>query len=189
MVRFSPGRSVSRRVADAASRSARAASHSADAARESARVASQERRDGLEREINITAHRVIQTAGRVKQGAVEVVAAYQNLHVAAGQGANPQNVQPVQVRAEARVQAANEKAAAAQTILDAGPEQFRKLDTELAADLRELDKHLVQLEGLREELSDEMVSVKDKIRTIQDRETAMRAAQMVNSGRAPPFTR
>jgi hypothetical protein len=120
----------------------------------------------LEREVNVTAHRVIQTANRVKELAVSLIVAYRDMWVTAGQGANPVMMTPVQHRADKRCEFAKEKTDGAQAVLDT--DSTEKPDEALAAELRRLDESLVQLEATKEEIVAEHEGVKDNIRTTRE---------------------
>ena len=146
---------VARQAADAAGRAA-------DAANQSAQLSARERREALERETNLAAHRVTQTASIVKELAVGLLPTYQESFGAAGrQGVDPRT-EPVRIQAEKRVEFAKEQSDAAQGLLDA--EFARKSEDELVRELRRLDASLVRLEAIKEEIAVERATVEGKIR-------------------------
>jgi hypothetical protein len=175
---------AAKQTATAAEASAAAAKKSADAATVSAEHATRQWRGALEREANVLAHRVSVTATRVKQLTVSVITAHRQLLIFAGRTSTEQELAPIKATAEERTKRADEIAAEALNLV--GADLQTVTDTELAARLRRLDEHLVQLEAAKEVTSAELERTERDTISLRE-QRAQQAAQIAAAGgRVPP---
>jgi hypothetical protein len=156
---------VAEKAAGAAGRSADAAVRSSDSAGASAQLASRQKREMLQRETNIVAHRVAIVANRV--GELAVLTNGLGNQLFRDYGASPEKQKVDEMLARRQQAADNATAVLASSLVD-------KPDESLAGDLRQLDEHLVKLEGFKEELSEEIA---DRRRAVRENTETMRRMQ------------
>jgi hypothetical protein len=150
---------VAEMAAGAAGRSADAAVRSSNSANASAQLASRQKREMLERETGIVAHRVAIAANRV--GALVTLTSNLFNQIFRGYDESPEKKRHDEILAHR--EAAADSAAG---VLAASASQ--KSDDSLAAELRQLDEHLVRLEGFKEELLDDISNQRRIIRENQE---------------------
>jgi hypothetical protein len=154
---------VGEKSAEAAGRSADAAVRSSDAASASAQLAARQQREILERETNIVAHRVAMLAARVR----ELVTLQINLshQVFRDFDSTPEKQKLDNISGQVQ-QATDDASAVLTSSVPAKPAEA------LAASLRQLDRHMVQLDAFKEQVSDDIVDLRRVISGNQ--ETARR---------------
>ena len=149
-------------------------------------------RAAMMREVSRTAHKVMTEATRVDQMAVLIPTARTQLHVLLGQGGLPPQLK------EATDKTLTERRAALSNMVDkagfvvpAEPNAVSPLlalsDSELTARLWELDKLQVQLEAMRDAITEELGRYETESATLRQQRTAMQAASL--AGRLPLKTK
>jgi len=141
---------IAQQSADSASRSANASTRSADAAKEAADLGARQRREELEREANHAAFKVIATAARVQQVAERVPPAMVQLLALSGLGAGSPQTEQSQRKLTLRQQRTMEIAGEATALNEAM--RRNPADSVLTAGLRNMDKQLVHLDLMREDV-------------------------------------
>jgi hypothetical protein len=150
---------VAEKAANAASRSADASVRSSDAANAAAQLAARQRREMLERETNIVAHRVATAAHRVEELVTLRIDLSHQIFMNFDSSPEKQNLDKIMARKQ-------EAADGADGVLTSN--FGAKSDEGLAGELRRLDQHLVTLEALKEQLSDEILDLRRIIRENQE---------------------
>lgn len=168
---------VSTQAANAASTSADAAGRSAVAAKESVEVTNRQERAGIQRELNRAAHKVMGTATRLDQLAQAVPAARIQLHVLAGQGGMPPQIkEETEKTLQDRRTRMREISAVANDITMSDLASMS--DQLLTSKLWRLDEYQMQLDVMREAITDELTRYENESLTRRQQQTAMRAAAL-----------
>lgn len=168
---------VSERAAEAASTSAAAAERSANVANEFMAVSRRQERAAGERELNRAAHRVRATATRLEQLASAVIPARTSLHILIGQGGLPPQLKEESERtlADRRARVQEMSAVALDIIVD---DITSISDSLLTSKTWRLDEYQVQLEVMRESITEELTRYENESLTRRQQATAMRAAAL-----------
>jgi hypothetical protein len=179
---------VAGQAASAAQASANAADRSANSINESVDVTKRQERAAAEREVNRAAHKVMATAKRLEQLARDVAVARTQLSVLAGQGGLPPTLQPEFTRTlEERVGAIAKMSAVAGALVEKGPTGVS--DSDLTASLWRLDEHQVQLDAMRETITDELNRYEGESLTLRQQRTALQAATLAGKMSIPLKTK
>jgi hypothetical protein len=150
---------VGEKAANAAGLSAEAAVRSSEAANASAQLAARQKREMLERETNITAHRVATLVARVQELVTTRIDLSNQIYRDFSSMPEKQKLDQVSTRTQ---QASDYASAVLTSNHDA------KQDESLAAELRQLDQHVVQLDAFKEQLADEILDLRRVIQENQD---------------------
>lgn len=177
---------VSQSAAAAATISADAADRSANAASESVNVTKRQERAALEREVNRAAHKVIATATRLEQLALQVPVAREHLHVLCGQGGMPEQVKKqTEETLRERRKRMQEISSYAHSIASSSLAVL--LENELTERLWRVDEHEVQLDVIRESITAELNGYETESMTRRQQQTLMHAGML--AGRPPPSSK
>ena len=169
---------VSERAAEAARLSADAASRSADPANNTAALATRQRREELERDTNRAAHPVTATAARIDELAGSVPGRRAQLLMLSGRSVTSAEAESARRKMELRQQRTAELITIASQVL--GSQLDKPSDAELAADIRRMDAHLVQLQLMKEDVTGELQGIEEESR-IRRQENASREAAIIAS--------
>jgi len=174
------GRDMLRSV-EAAEASAAAAGKSATAAADAVEAAARQRRDDLERAVNVAAHRVITTAARVNELAKEIPASAKALFALAGHHDVVAKAAPYERDMKLRQEAATEAVTAGSILL--GTLERKPSDAELTGGLRDMDRRLVAVEMMKEDITRKLESLNSQIEFHREQNAARTAKSAVF---APP---
>jgi hypothetical protein len=157
-----------------------AAWRSAEIAKEATRQGARQQRDGLMRETNLAANRVVVRGNRVIQLAAALPVAYQQLMALSGRtlAAADNVVQAKSAQQRARAQQACD---AAKAVLDSP--LAKESDAELADALTLMDGYLVELDGTKEALSAELDGYAEDGRIRRETDAKLRAAVIAGQPR------
>jgi hypothetical protein len=165
----------------AAETSAAAAGKSAAAAADAVEAAARQRREDLEREVHSVAHTVIATAASVSELAKEAPMAARTLFGLAGRSPLAALAAPYDRVMQMRQEAANEASTAAGILLatlDGKPP-----DGELTAGLRDMDRRLVVVELMKEDVTRQTENLNSQIASQREQNENRRQRA---SGKFPP---
>lgn len=166
---------VSAQAAEAARKSADASDRSAISATESVDVTKRLERAAVEREVNRAAHKVMFTAKRLEDLAKGVPVARTELHILAGQKGLPPEVQTETAKT------LEDRQVILGTMWNAAFATMEKRltnlsDKDLTGRLWRLDSHQVQLDLMREVITDELKRWEGESLMLRQQRTAMQAA-------------
>lgn len=167
------GKDMQRSV-EAAEASAAAASKSASAAADAVEAAARQRREDLERAVNSAAHRVMATGARVHELAREVPGAAKTLFALAGRDV-ASNAAPYERVMKLRQETANDAVTAGGILL--GTLERKPADSELTDGLRDMDRRLVAVELMKEDVTRQLESLNSQIEFQREQNNAQQRAE------------